>query len=90
MLNKYIVCYDISEPRRLQKVHRYVSNEAEFLQKSVYQLYANSKSLESFIRTIEKIICVDSDDVRIYPLSPQTKVEVWGKHGRCFGVHVLE
>ena len=86
---KYLVCYDISEPRRLQRVHRYVSNEAEFLQKSVYKLSADNREFEKFVVSLENIINSKTDDVRIYPLSPSITIEIWGRHNRPSGIHIL-
>lgn len=70
-------------------MHRFVSNEAEFLQKSVYKLSADKKSYEKFVLSLENLICSNSDDIRIYPLFPQAKFNLWGKHRNSFGVHIL-
>jgi len=90
MPRDYIVCYDIADPRRLQRVHRYVANEAEFLQKSVYRLSADKASLKGFVSVLEELICPRTDDVRLYPLSSRVTLETWGKEVSLAGIHLLE
>ena len=90
MKRDYLVCYDIAEPRRLQRVHRHVANEAEFIQMSVYRLSADRESLKAFVAALDELICQNADDVRIYPLSPSVELETWGRERRVAGLYFLE
>lgn len=89
MQNSYIVCYDIADPRRLQRVHSFIANEAEFLQRSVYHLSVKKESLADFVSALDELICDTEDDVRIYPLPTRAKLEIWGKEHCLAGVYLL-
>ncbi len=90
MSREYIVCYDIKEPARLQRIHRYVADKAEFMQFSVYRLSADQAQLKEFVSVLNALICQKSDDVRIYPLSPAIKFETWGREHCIAGVSLLQ
>ncbi len=90
MKRDYLVCYDIADPKRLQKVHRRVANEAEFIQLSVYHLSADQESLEAFVAALDELIDQHADDVRIYPLSLSAELETWGRERRVNGLYLLE
>jgi CRISPR-associated protein Cas2 len=49
---RYLVCYDIREPRRLRDTHRVVSAFGEFLQ---YSLYVCDLSGSERIRMMDKL-----------------------------------
>lgn len=89
MSREYMVCYDITEPARLQKIHRYVANNAEFMQLSVYRLSADQTQFREFVSVLNTLICPKNDDVRIYPLSPTIKPEIWGRKHGIDGVNLL-
>lgn len=63
----HIICYDIAEPKRLRKVHKLISKEAQRLQYSVYYMECRRKELLDLIAKIKAIINPKEDDVRIYP-----------------------
>ncbi len=75
----YIIAYDISDPKRLRKVHRLVKEYAMALQHSVFIAPFSQSLLNEMVSRLKKIIAPSKDDVRIYPLSyPQTP-EIYGK-----------
>lgn len=62
----YIVCYDIRDPRRLQRIHRSVVRVARRLQWSVYYFDGGRAGLLQLIQQIERLMS-EEDDLRVYP-----------------------
>ena len=67
-LRLHLVCYDIAEPRRLGKVHRFLKKTAIPLQYSVFLVLANKPGLIDILSGIRELIDEGEDDVRAYPL----------------------
>ncbi len=74
----YIIAYDISDKKRLQKVHRLVKEYAMSLQYSVFIAPFSCYLLDEMVQRLKKIIKSSQDDIRIYPLSDTPKPEVYG------------
>lgn len=83
----FLICYDITHPKRLQRLHRLVSNQCFQLQYSVYYATLYPKQMDELIQKIEKIINRHHDDVRIYETLPLEQSFVIGK--RCPEVMVF-
>lgn len=64
----WLVCYDIADPRRLQRVHRVVCRHAVPVQYSVFHTIATRHEVLSVLHEIEEHIDPRQDDVRAYPL----------------------
>ncbi len=64
----WLVCYDIADPRRLQRVHRAARRHATPLQYSVFHTVATRLEVRAMIHEIEEYIDPRHDDVRAYPL----------------------
>jgi len=75
---RYIVCYDIANPKRLARLQRYVAAQAVMLQYSVYLLHATERERDTFIAGLRQRINPQMDDVRIYPLPTEIKVDTIG------------
>ena len=68
-MKDYIVSYDISNYKRLAKLARNLEKHAMRIQKSVFLLSSVSNhELLGIIDTINAIIDVEADDVRIYTI----------------------
>lgn len=67
--NWYLLCYDIANPRRLQRLQRFMKNEGLPLQYSVFLLHRESIELMQLVEAVRKKIDEKRDDVRIYPIS---------------------
>lgn len=63
---RYVLCYDISDEKRLRKIHRRVREDGIALQFSVFDCILKAKHLQRLIRDIRAIIDPRLDDVRIY------------------------
>ena len=75
----YIIAYDISDKKRLRKVHRLVKEYAMNLQYSVFIAPFSVNLMDEMVRRLKEVIQSSQDDIRIYPLSDPHKPEVYGK-----------
>jgi len=75
----YLIAYDIGEPRRLQRVHRLLKNQAIALQYSVFIALMNKAECEELTQALSELIDESVDDVRLYPLPQRPKWHAWGK-----------
>jgi CRISPR-associated protein Cas2 len=65
----YLICYDITNPKRLAKLSKYVEKNAFRIQKSIYLLpHATKEELQNIKEQIEERIEKEEDDVRIYTI----------------------
>jgi len=74
----WLLCYDISDPKRLGKVHRYMKKIGISLQYSVFQLTATNQEIEDILGGLEELINEKEDDIRIYPLHKKPKTHIIG------------
>lgn len=68
---QYLICYDIANPRRLQRVHRTVSKAAMAVQYSVFLAAFTDSELDELLRSLQKEIERSEDDIRAYPVDPK-------------------
>lgn len=73
---RYLVSYDISNSRRLLKMHRLLKHWGRPLQKSVF-LVEKIPDLSELTKDILKLIDKQEDDVRIYPIYQASLVWEW-------------
>jgi CRISPR-associated protein Cas2 len=67
----HIVTYDIADPKRLRRIHRFMKKVALPLQYSVFLLEADTKRIEALLKQLRMMIKANEDDIRIYPLPHQ-------------------
>lgn len=77
MVNTYLLCYDIRNPRRLVRVHRYFKRRAQALQYSVFLFMGDDRQLDHLLEGAAELIDPKQDDLRAYPV-PQR-----GHRWRC-------
>lgn len=75
----HIVCYDIADPKRLRRVHRYLKGLGIPLQYSVFLLYLNREGRARVAGKLEGLIDPREDDVRLYPLPQHPDWQCWGR-----------
>ncbi len=78
---RWLLAHDIRDKKRLQKVWRFLRQEGVRLQYSVYLLAGTRQHVEIIIEHLRELIDERADDVRIYPLTENTRI--WGL-GRQF------
>ncbi|RLB65415.1 MAG: CRISPR-associated endonuclease Cas2 [Deltaproteobacteria bacterium] len=64
----YLVCYDISSPKRLRKTAKTLENFGLRIQKSFFQCEMEKKRMESLRDRVLKIIDTEKDYFFVYPL----------------------
>ena len=69
--HRYLIAYDIRDPRRLGRVHRHLRKSGLPVQYSVFTAWLTERKLLRVIDGLEAIICDSEDDIRIYPLPAQ-------------------
>jgi CRISPR-associated protein Cas2 len=67
-MREYVVCYDISSPHRLGRVHRYFSGHAVPIQYSVFLFSGDAQKFHYCLEAAALLIDPKEDDLRAYPL----------------------
>ena len=76
---QYLICYDIADPRRLARVHRYLSGHAVPLQYSVFSALLRRRELDDLMAGVAERINPREDDVRVYPLPESPRAVTIGR-----------
>jgi len=76
--NAYLICYDIADPKRLHKVHRYWKERAMAVQYSVFAGSFTPAGLWRAVAGIQDLIDETEDDVRIYTVPQGSRIYVAG------------
>ena len=85
----WLVCYDIADPRRLQRVYRTACRHAAPLQYSVFHTIATRNEVRAMLRDIEDHIDSRQDDVRAYPLLAANRPVIIGRSRLACGVMLV-
>ena len=75
----YLVCYDIADPKRLQKVYRQCCKVGIPYQYSVFQLHCTAPEAHALWKLLAGIIDHDEDDVRAYHTGPTSSIVTLGE-----------
>jgi CRISPR-associated protein Cas2 len=75
----YLVCYDIKDERRLQRVCRYLKGKGLHLQYSVFLCSLRWPELKELKAELTSLIDEKQDDVRLYPLPARALVAAFGR-----------
>lgn len=78
MKANYLICYDISAPKRLSRLYRFMKGRGIHLQYSVFHCSLTWQQLLQLNEKLSWLIDEEEDDVRIYPLPSNGKVVVMG------------
>ena len=73
---RWLLAHDIRDRNRLQRVWRLLQREGVRLQYSVYLLTGTRHQVEVIVEHLRELIDERADDVRIYPLTENTRI--WG------------
>lgn len=82
MKSNYIVCYDITNGKRLRKVFKTLAGTGTHIQYSVFFCKLTWQELTGLKEKLEGIIDGDEDDIRIYPLPSSVTCVVLGQGDR--------
>jgi CRISPR-associated protein Cas2 len=72
---RWLVTYDISDPKRLAKIFKALKKEGIPIQYSVFYLHMSAAKIGSLMVQLSKLIDTRSDDVRAYRL-PERGMEI--------------
>lgn len=67
-MRQYIICYDITCPRRLGRIHRALKQCALALQYSVFLFTGTEQQLAHCLAELATLMNEHHDDIRAYPL----------------------
>lgn len=67
-MSEFIVCYDIGDPKRLGRLHRFLKQRAVPLQYSVFLFSGDDRQLDRLLDKAAAYIDPKVDDLRAYPL----------------------
>ena len=68
MVGEFLIAYDISCPRRLARMHRYLTRVAVPIEYSVFFATGELSSIMLILTEAASLIDKRSDDLRCYPL----------------------
>jgi len=63
---RYLVTYDIADPKRLSRLFRFLKKQGVPIQYSVFLVESTAAKMGSLMVKIAKLIHKDADDVRAY------------------------
>lgn len=64
----WLVCYDISSPKRLQKIGHYCEKFGIRLQKSIFQIDTDKETLQQMLSGIKELMNRKYDSLIVYPI----------------------
>ena len=65
---QYLICYDISDDKRLAKVHKILTKDCMPCQKSVFICY-DSNTKNRLMQQVSNVINIKEDDVRCFQIT---------------------
>lgn len=75
----WLIAYDIADPRRLNRLHRFLARHAAPVQYSVYYYEGSRAAMEKLMKAIEALINPAKDDVRTYQLPDILQIDALGR-----------
>lgn len=76
---RWLVTYDIADPRRLARVFKYLKKQGVPIQYSVFLVEASATKMMTVIADLARLIHPDADDIRSYRLPENTWSITLGK-----------
>jgi CRISPR-associated protein Cas2 len=68
IMDNWLIGYDISNPKRLSRIHRVMVNRATPIEYSVFLFHGSERALQECLDTVLGLMDGKTDDVRCYPL----------------------
>ena len=75
----WLIGYDVSNPKRLQRIHRLMTNWATPIEYSIFLFAGTARDLEKCLAAVNEQMNAIFDDVRCYPLPARGLQERLGK-----------
>lgn len=71
-----IISYDIGDDRRRNKIAKLLLNYGQRVQYSVFELFENREELEALFASLQELIIVEEDSLRMYILCKSCRAEI--------------
>jgi CRISPR-associated protein Cas2 len=88
-VRNWLVAYDVADPRRLKRVHKYLRGHAVPVQYSVFVARCSPAKLGVMRASLAKLIASRDDDVRIYPIPEPAHLFVYGRKALPEGLRII-
>jgi len=73
----FLICYDISNTKRLRKVAKALESVSIRIQKSIfYYMDASSEDMKDIVTKLKNLIDNDEDDIRIYKVDKYSSLNL--------------
>lgn len=76
---QFLISYDVSDPKRLQRIHRVLKKAGLPVQYSVFSVVITKLRLLALLERIEALMNVHEDDLRCYSLPAEIDCTMLGK-----------
>ncbi|MDG6882242.1 CRISPR-associated endoribonuclease Cas2 [Phocoenobacter uteri] len=76
---RYLIAYDVCDPKRLYKVHKKVEAYAIGGQKSFYECWLTKNELNQFKKELIDLLELGEDRIFIFQIPPNTEPQLFGK-----------
>ena len=86
----WLICYDVADPTRLQRVYKEVRRHFTPFQHSVFRTCATRRELLERLGVLDRLIDPRRDDIRAYPLLTTSTPVVYGKGLMAVGVWLAD
>lgn len=86
----WLIAYDIADPRRLRRVHRFLCSHAVPVQYSVFATRATPMKVGLIRASLSELIDAAEDDVRFYPVPEPADLTVFGRKAVPEGLSVID
>ncbi len=84
MSHWYLIAYDVRDPKRLQRLHRYLSRRSTALQHSLYLYNEREQNISDLLSEMQQFLRGHEDDLRLYPIHGPGDLWAGGGQGRAF------
>jgi CRISPR-associated protein Cas2 len=85
----YLVAYDIGNPRRLARVHRYLTGWKVGGQKSFFECWLTEAELRQVMHELRELIEPSEDRVHVFQLDPRMTPKCFGTATTSKGTQFL-
>lgn len=68
---KFVICYDIANNKRLQKVSKFLEKRAIRVQYSIFEMEGDKKIIKEIMKDLEDLIDKEQDRIYVFQLENQ-------------------
>lgn len=72
----YLVCYDISDPKRWRRIYKTMKGYGVWLQLSVFQCRLNRQALLRMTDALSELMNADEDHVMVIDVGPAEHIKI--------------